>query len=153
MSSSSLPSFLARWRYSVLPGKFRRLVPTLLRLRLSFLTACSSFSPLDSLGLALGPQVGLFEQSLKKFAISAYRRIADIERMVERLHTEVREMISDAPKSEITNLRIVDAIVSDTGQLVRSSISAWADVIGEELLAIERIKRLEHEKELLRKDN
>jgi hypothetical protein len=94
-----------------------------------------------------------FEQSLKKFAISAYRRIADIERMVDRLHSEVREMISDAPKSEITNLRIVEAIVSDTGQLVRSSISDWADVIGEELLAIERIKRLEHEKELLQKDN
>ncbi len=94
-----------------------------------------------------------FEQSLKKFAISAYRRIADIERMVDRLHSEVREMILDAPKSEITNLRIVDSIVSDTSQLVRSSISDWADVIGEELLAIERIKRLEHEKELLQKDN
>jgi hypothetical protein len=93
-----------------------------------------------------------FEQSLKKFAISAYRRIADIERMVDRLQHEVREMISYVPRSEINNLRIVDAIVSDTGQLVRSSISDWGDVIGEELLAIEQIRRLEREKELLQKD-
>jgi hypothetical protein len=93
-----------------------------------------------------------FEQSLKKFAISAYRRIADIERMVDRLQQEIRDMISDMPKSDPTNLRIVDAIVSDTAQLVRSSISDWGDVIGEELLAIERIKRLEREKELLHKD-
>ena len=93
-----------------------------------------------------------FEQSLKKFAISAYRRIIDIERMVDRLHHEVRQMISAAPKGEETNLRIVDAIIADTGQVLRSSISDWGDVIGEELLAIERIKRLEHEKELLKKD-
>src|ERR1700674_5647431 len=52
-----------------------------------------------------------FEQSLKKFAISAYRRIDDVEKMVDRLHNQVREMMSAAPKSEITNLRIVDAIV------------------------------------------
>ncbi len=94
-----------------------------------------------------------FERSLKRFAISAYRRVADIERMIDRLHFEVRDMISDAPKSEATNLRIVDAIVSDTGQLVRSSISDWGDVIGEELLAIERIKRLERERERLPKDD
>lgn len=87
-----------------------------------------------------------FEQSLKKFAISAYRRAADIERMVDRLHAVIAEMISAPPKSEMANLRVIDAIVTDTGQLVRSSISDWGDVIGEELLAIERIKRLEIEK-------
>jgi hypothetical protein len=94
-----------------------------------------------------------FEQSLKKFAISAYRRIDDIERMVDRLQHEVRQMVSEAPKGEATNLRIVDAIIADTGQVVRSSISDWGDVIGEELLAVERIRRLEREKELLKKDD
>lgn len=62
-------------------------------------------------------------------------------------------MISETTKSEVTNLRIVDAIVSDTSQLVRSSISDWGDVIGEELLAIERIKRLEHERARLDRDD
>jgi hypothetical protein len=92
-----------------------------------------------------------FEQSLKRFAISAYRRVADIERMVGRLQSEIKGMISDAPKNETLNLRIVEAIVSDTTQVVRSSISDWGDVIGDELLAIEKIKRLEREKAELRK--
>ncbi len=91
-----------------------------------------------------------FEQSLKRFAISAYRRIADIDRMVDRLRREIREMISQTPTDALTNLRAVDAMVSDTAQIVRSSISDWGDVIGEELLAIERIRRLENEKALLR---
>lgn len=94
-----------------------------------------------------------FEESLKKFAISAHRRIADIERMIEHLHQEIREMISLSPKTESGNLRIIDAIVSDTAQLVRSSISDWGDVIGEELLAIEKIKRLEQEKERLKESD
>ncbi len=93
-----------------------------------------------------------FEQSLKKFAISAYRRIADIDRMVDRLQREVRETISEAPSGGLPSLRAVDAMASDTAQLVRSSISDWGDVIGEELLAIERIKRLEHEKSLLQEE-
>jgi hypothetical protein len=50
-------------------------------------------------------------------------------------------------RSQVGSLRIVEAILSDTTQLVRSSISDWGDVIGDELLAIERIKRLEREKE------
>src|ERR1700676_4139785 len=93
-----------------------------------------------------------FEGSLKRFAISAHRRIADIERMVDHLHQEVREMILQSPRSECATLRIIEAIVSDTTQLVRSSRSDWGDVIGDELLAIEKIKRLEQEKERLRGD-
>lgn len=87
---------------------------------------------------------------MKKFAISAYRRVADIERMIDRLHAEIEEMISSAPRAESTNLRVTEAIVSDTAQIVRSSISDWGDVIGDELLAIEKIKRLEQEKQRLR---
>jgi hypothetical protein len=48
-----------------------------------------------------------FEESLKKFAISAHRRITDIERMVDRLNHEVREMISETPKEESSNLRVI----------------------------------------------
>jgi hypothetical protein len=94
-----------------------------------------------------------FEQSLKRFAISAYRRVADIERMIHRLKIEIREMMTERAVEECTELRIVDAIVSDTNQIVRSSISDWADVIGEELLAIEKIRRLEQERETLKGDS
>jgi hypothetical protein len=72
--------------------------------------------------------------------------------MIDHLQQEVQEMLANAPKSESGNLRIINAIVSDATQLVRSSISDWGDVIGEELLAIERIKRLEYEKERLLED-
>lgn len=87
-----------------------------------------------------------FEESLKRFAISAYRRIDDIERIVKRLRDEVDAMMAEATEHNDHELRIVQAIVSDTVQVVRSSIADWADVIGDELLTIEKIKRLEQEK-------
>jgi hypothetical protein len=37
--------------------------------------------------------------------------------------------------------------VADTKQVVKSSIDDWVDVIGNELIAIEKIKRLEYEKQ------
>lgn len=85
-----------------------------------------------------------FEQSLKRFAISAYRRIADIERMITRLHSQLRGMILESSPNH--HFLVVEAIVSDTIQIVRSSAADWSDVIGDELLALENIKRLEHEK-------
>lgn len=85
-----------------------------------------------------------FEQSMKRYAISAYRRIADIERLVSRLQRVVGKMITE--DAETNNLSVIEAMVSDAEQIVRSSIADWADVIGEELLAIEKIKRLEQEK-------
>ena len=87
-----------------------------------------------------------FEDSIKRFAISACRRIADIERMILRLQGEVREtLVETSSAEEVSALEVVDAIVGDTVQVVRSSISDWADVIGNELLALEKLKRLQSE--------
>src|SRR5258708_2093924 len=60
-----------------------------------------------------------FEESLKRFAISAYRRVADVDRMVGRLRKEVREMILRGQAHDPATLRIVEAIVMDTEQVVR----------------------------------
>ena len=90
-----------------------------------------------------------FEGSLRRFAIGAYRRIADINILTNRLHNEVSSMISEAPTGESHQLRIVHAIVADTCQVVQSSIADWADVIGDELVAIQTINKLESEKEEL----
>jgi hypothetical protein len=90
-----------------------------------------------------------FEDSLRRFAIGAYRRIADIDRMTRRMQSETRNMLAQAGETEARNLAVIEAIATDTCQVVRSSISDWGDVIGDELLAIERISRLEQEKELL----
>lgn len=87
-----------------------------------------------------------FERSLKQFAIGAYRRISDIEKMTQRLQKEILEMLASPETNDKSCLRIVEAIVADTGQIVRSSTDDWADVIGEELISLEKIRRLEHEK-------
>jgi len=93
-----------------------------------------------------------FERSLKRFAISAYRRISDIDKLVTRLDGEVDGMLEVSGGRGSENLRIVRAIVADTAQIVRSSSADWADVIGDELIALEQIKILEREKQTLRVD-
>lgn len=91
-----------------------------------------------------------FDKSLKRFAISAYRRIADIEKMIHRLRASISQMTQQSPKSSQNDLHIVAAIVEDTLQVVKSSIEDWADVIGDELIALERLRRLKREKAELR---
>jgi len=86
-----------------------------------------------------------FERSLKRFAISAYRRIADIEKIINRLKSNISQMARLSTKDR-HDLMVIDAIVEDTRQIVKSSIDDWADVIGDELIALERIRRLEREK-------
>lgn len=88
-----------------------------------------------------------FEDSLKRFAISAYRRVADIEVMVARLQARIDSMRADRPVDECHDLNVIAAVVDDTSQVVNSSIADWADVIGAELMAIERIRYLERRKD------
>jgi hypothetical protein len=90
-----------------------------------------------------------FEGSLKKFALSAYRRVCDIDRMLERLQYGISNMLALAKDNEYQNLRVVSAIVDDTKLVINSSISDWADVIGDELLALREINRLEEDKQRL----
>jgi hypothetical protein len=92
---------------------------------------------------------GEFEQSLKRFAIGAYRRISDIEAMVVRLEDKIRAMRVARAQDDRADLDVVTAIVEDTRQVVHSSIADWADVIGEELIAISTIKGLEREKSVI----
>lgn len=87
-----------------------------------------------------------FETSLKRFAISAYRRIADVEHIIERLQRRIR---THSNLHNDTEMRVVEAIVLDCAQVVKSSISDWSDVIGEELLALEKIRRLQDERDAL----
>jgi hypothetical protein len=93
-----------------------------------------------------------FEASLKRFAISAYRRISDIENMIQRLQTRIVTMRAEREGENSSDLDIAEAIVADTIQVVSSSIADWADVIGEELIALETIKRLKNEKAEIKTD-
>jgi len=91
-----------------------------------------------------------FERSLKRFAIGAYRRIADIERINNRLRASVREIASVSTDQDRGDLAMIEDIVEDAGHVIRSSIDDWADVIGEELVALESMRRLEREKNELK---
>lgn len=86
-----------------------------------------------------------FERSLKRFAIGAYRRITDIEAMIERL----RERLKGEPPGTVgssASMATVNAVLEDTLQVVRSSTADWADVIGDELLTLETINSLRRQK-------
>lgn len=87
-----------------------------------------------------------YEANIKAFALGAYRRVCDIERMLERLQTTISEMTSMSTAGDIQNLRVVSAVVDDTKLIINSSVSDWADVIGEELTALSEINRLETER-------
>jgi|GEM_PF-450610 len=89
---------------------------------------------------------GEFEVSLKRFAVSAYRRISDIENIVGSLKSKVKDMRSKNPERDSHDLELIEAIVHDTARIISSSRADWSDVIGEEMLALETIRRLESEK-------
>ena len=65
--------------------------------------------------------------------------------MTNRLKDSVSEMTRSATGDQ-SNFRIIEAIVEDTRHVVKSSIDDWADVIGDELIALERMRRLERKK-------
>lgn len=88
-----------------------------------------------------------FEKSLKKHAVSAYRRISDIDSMVLMLKTEVSEILKSKPSAETADIRVIDALISSTSHIVCSSSDDWADIIGDEILSVEKLKRLERDKE------
>ena len=87
-----------------------------------------------------------FERSIKQFAISAYRRISDIEKITNRLKNNVSNMVHSSQDENQNDFRVIEAIVEDTRHIVKSSIDDWTDVIGDELIALERMRRLEREK-------
>ena len=85
-----------------------------------------------------------FEKSIKKFAIGAYRRISDIDEILGRLQSRLQEIVGRREKAaDYSELSVVSAIVEDTKQIINASILDWTDVIGDELMAVNRVKDLE----------
>ena len=88
-----------------------------------------------------------YEQSLKRFAIGAYRRILDIDNILNRLKSMIsRTLINRSRCENCAELQIVTAVIDDAKQMTKSSILDWSDIIGEELLKIQNIKQLEDER-------
>lgn len=84
---------------------------------------------------------------LKRFAISAYRRITDIGKIVNRLQSEINPLIAQVDNNN--EIQTINAYISALSLTIDSSISDWVDIIGDELHTIDRITQLQEEKKIL----
>ena len=83
-----------------------------------------------------------FQESQKKFAISAFRRINEIDLGVKRLLLRVRNELSEAPEEGRRQLEVIEAIALGAADNVKASMADWGDVIGEELVTLQKIESL-----------
>jgi hypothetical protein len=83
-----------------------------------------------------------FEQSQRNFAIAAYRRIREIEHAVERLLSRIRSRREQAQDDVLSELDVIQEVVIGILATSRSSISDWADIIGDEIAVVEELEHL-----------
>ncbi len=85
-----------------------------------------------------------FQQRQKKFAISAYRRIKEIEITLERL---LNRLASKMSRNQTLNkeLDVIKEMALSLKTTTRSSKADWADIIGEEIKTLEKIEGVERE--------
>ena len=91
-----------------------------------------------------------FEENIRQFAFSAYRRILDLDRSLSRLVSRVNLIRSSYPDERIHELDIITAHTSSMGDTVRSSIADWSDVIGDEIKKQQKLQELEQQYSLAR---
>ncbi|OCH40475.1 hypothetical protein [Aliivibrio fischeri] len=82
-----------------------------------------------------------YKESQKKLAVAAFRRIKEIERNVQRTQSYVNSGKND-PNSAVKCLEVIDFSLTNTKDTIRSSISDWEDIIGEELDIADKIEEL-----------
>jgi hypothetical protein len=87
-----------------------------------------------------------FRKSQKSFAIAAYRRITEIDAAIERLIDRTSSHIRIGHPETKKELDVILEISLGVRESIKSSISDWADIIGEEIVTINKIKELQEEK-------
>lgn len=93
-----------------------------------------------------------YRDSQRQFAISAYRRINEIDMSLERLLRRVRHQLTVAGPSIQHELEVLFAMATSTRETIKFSIADWADVIGEELKTLQKISRIRDAKARLQED-
>lgn len=83
-----------------------------------------------------------FLESQKKFAISAYRRIIEISNAVNRLIDRTSTHMEKAEDETNHELDVITEIGVGIRESIRSSISDWADIIGDEIETVEKIQMI-----------
>lgn len=90
-----------------------------------------------------------FKESQKKFAISAYRRILEIENTNIRLLNNITGYMNDLPKEYYHQMVVLEQTCQGIKDTIKSSISDWADIIGDEIKTISKIEGVKNVKESL----
>jgi len=83
-----------------------------------------------------------FQESQKKFAISAYRRIIEINNAVNRLISRTTSHMEKVENGTAHELDVITEIGIGIRESIRSSISDWADIIGDEIETVEKIQMI-----------
>lgn len=83
-----------------------------------------------------------FISSQRKFAVGAFRRIKEIERLISRTQKYVSESSSLAREEMHQMQPVISEALAGAKDIVRSSIADWADVIGDEIEVEREIQRL-----------
>lgn len=84
-----------------------------------------------------------FGRSLRQYALSAYRRISDTKKSLNRVTLRIDSMRPSYPKTSIHELDLLAALTEDIADNVDSSKVDWADIIGEDLERAGRLQQLE----------
>jgi len=79
-----------------------------------------------------------FKNTQKQFAFSAFRRIKEIEGVIDRLHNYVI-----SKNTSETNIEVIHNSLIDARSIIRNSIADWSDIIGDEIATTNEIERLE----------
>ncbi len=83
------------------------------------------------------------EESQRKFAIGAFRRIKEIELSLERTQKYIDNSIKkEKNKSNQENFSVIKVSLQNAQDTVRSSIADWSDIIGDEIRVSKEIERL-----------
>jgi hypothetical protein len=86
-----------------------------------------------------------YQESLRQFALSAYRRISDIEKSVLRIKNTIQEKLINYPKDKTHELDVLNVVAEELANTVSSSMLDWVDIIGDELKKKDRIESLQLE--------
>ena len=86
-----------------------------------------------------------FQESQKGFAIAAYRRIREVESGLGRLLHRIRNRRHECSDDVERELDVIYEIARGMETTTRSSISDWADIIGEEIATLQQVERLKNE--------
>ena len=89
-----------------------------------------------------------FETQLRRYALSAYRRVSDISLSVARIKGETLAKGTKDSDARARALHAIDAVADELANTVRSAIVDWADIIGNEILKVQRIEELRQQARL-----